>query len=116
MKYWFTIVACFNLSLIFGLALKGITGALLLGLTVLIVDYAVLRLRFRSLRKTGTSLNLAAVIGGFFFRIVNLVLFLGVGAYWLVPAVQPLFQGIVLTIPIWSLVAAATGWFRGDWE
>ncbi|MGE5607340.1 MAG: hypothetical protein ACM3YE_16820 [Bacteroidota bacterium] len=116
MKYWFIALACLNLGLIFGFALKGITGALLLGLTVLIVDYAGLRLRFGSLRKTGTSLKSYAVIGGFFFRIANLVLFLGVGSQWLIPAAQPFFQGMILTIPVWNLLAAATGWREGSRE
>lgn len=116
MNYWFSALVCIGWGLVFTLNLKGMSGAGILGLTVIIVDCAGLRLRFRSIGKTGTSLKLAAVIGGLFFRIFNLAVFLGVGSWWLVSAAQPLFHGIIMTIPIWNLLAAATGWLKGNWE
>ncbi len=116
MNYWFTALAGVNLALVFGFSLKGVTGALILGLTVLITDYTGLGLRFGALRKTGTSLKLAAVIAGFFFRIINLVVFLRAGSWWLIPAAQPLFHGLIITIPVWTLLAAATYRPKGDRE
>jgi hypothetical protein len=116
MNYWLTALVPIGWGLVFTLNLTGTTGAWILGLTVIIVDCAALRLRFSSIRKTGTSLKPAAVIGGLLFRILNLTVFLGLGSWWLVSAAQPLFHVIILTIPIWNLLAAATGWLKGNWE
>ena len=108
MIYRFIVSTCVGLGLVFGLNLQGITAAFILGAMVLLVDYACLRMRLRLLQKTGTSLKLAAVISGFFFRIINLAVFLAIGFWWLSPAPLVIFQGIIITVPIWNLLAAAT--------
>jgi hypothetical protein len=110
MNRWLIGLAGAGLALVFGFELKGFSGALVLGLTVVIIDYAVLRLRFHSLGKTGTVPNSAVVIGGFFARILNLVILLRVGAWWLIPAARSFFYGTVITIPVWNLLTAALGW------
>lgn len=94
------------LGLVFGLNLRGLAGALALGITVLTIDYGCLRLRIRLLRKNGTSLKLFTIVGVFLFRLLNIVVFLMVGSWWLVPATHQLFYWILITIPIWNLLGA----------
>lgn len=95
------------LGLVFGLGLQESIGAILLGITGLIVDNFLLWLRVEFLRRVGTSIRPVLVIGGFYLRVINVAIFLLVGAWWLVSGVQPLFHWIIITIPLWNLLSAA---------
>lgn len=92
--------------LAFGLNLRELTGAIMLGITVLIFDCGFLWLRTQVLSRIGTSIKWTMILGGFFLRIVNIAFFLFVGARLLVPSVQPVFHWILVTIPIWNLLGA----------
>lgn len=105
MKLLFAI-ALVILGIVFGFGLQKSTGAVLLGITVLIADNFFLWLRVRFFRSIGTRLSSVLVIGGFYFRIINVLIFLSVGAWWLASGVQPLFHWIILTIPLWNLLSA----------
>lgn len=106
MKYLIFTIAPIMLAVLFGFNLRGLSGAFILGVTVLIIDYGCLRLRINLLRRNGTSFKLAAIVGGFLSRFLNIVILMSLGVWWLVPAAHYLFYWILITIPIWNLLDA----------
>jgi len=106
MKYPTLVMAIIIPFMLFLLKLRGMAGALILGITVLIVDYVCLRLRINLLRSSRTGLKSAAIIGGFLARLINIVGFMLIGGWWLVPTAHWLFCWILITIPLWNLLSA----------
>lgn len=106
MIFWVFAIAAVITALVFGFNLRGLTGAIMLGITVLIIDHTCLWLRIRLLRRTGTSINLVAIMAGFIFRIINIAVFLLIGAWWLVPAAHPVLHWILIIMPFWNLLGA----------
>lgn len=106
MIFRFAALTTIMLGTVFGLKLHGLAGALILGVTVVIIDYTCIRWRFHFFQKCGTSLKLAVVIGGLSLRLINLVFFLRLGSWWLVPTIQHFLHWIMITIPLWNLLTA----------
>jgi hypothetical protein len=105
MMFWVLIISAVLTALTFGLNLQGLTGAIMLGLTVLIIDHYCSWLRILIF---GNKLNIkvTTIIGGFFFRIINVALFILIGTQWLIPNSRRVFYWIVITIPVWNLLSA----------
>lgn len=105
MMFWVLIISAMLTALTFGLNLRGLTGAIMLGLTVLIIDHYCSWLRILIF---GNRLNIkvTTIIGGFFFRIINVALFILIGTQWLIPNSRRVFYWIVITIPVWNLLSA----------
>ncbi len=95
-----------NLGLVYVFNLRGLAGAFLLGISVILVDYNCLWIRLRLLQKTRTSIKMAIVTSGFFYRILNIIIFLLIGAWWLGSTAQHLFHWIIITIPFWNLLGS----------
>ncbi len=94
------------LAMVFGLNPRGISGAFALGLTALMIDYGCQWFRVRLLQGGGTSLKLFTIVGLFLFRLLNIVVFLALGAWWLSPDARQLFHWTLITMPLWNLLGA----------
>lgn len=106
MRYLVLTLFIIVLSLVFSLKEQGFLGALILGLSVITVDFCCLWIRIRLLQKSRTSLKMFAIIGVLTLRLLNVLIFVVVGTWWLNPVAQQLFYWFVITIPIWNLLGA----------
>lgn len=105
MMFWVLIISAVLTALTFVFNLRGLTGAIMLGLTVLLIDHYCSWLRILMFGN-GISIKATAIIGGFLFRIINVALFILVGTQWLTPNSQHVFYWILITIPVWNLLSA----------
>ncbi len=100
------IVIPFAITLFF--QLRGIGGAVLLGLDMIAVDCLWQWLRFQLFKKYGTQQLLYGILGGFVLRTVTAIFFLKFGAWWLGLQSTAFFIMILflLFIPLISLIEA----------
>jgi predicted tellurium resistance membrane protein TerC len=105
-----------SMGLLFFAPVRGLGGAIILGIDAVGVDLLWQWLRIRLLKNTRTSWLLLGIFGGMVIRAISIFLFLKLAAYWL--GFQTfnflIFAIFLLTIPIWSLIGS--GKFKTEKE
>jgi hypothetical protein len=108
---WIIILAVFVVSSFITLLagnFHGYTGAVILGLDAILADLFLQWLRFKMVAKGKTSHLVVGILCGLAARVASIFLFIEVGLWWLGKNSNYFltFAVCLLTIPLWSLIAA----------
>jgi hypothetical protein len=105
MIYLVTVVII-SMGLVFFMPWHGLTGAVLLGLDLVILDFFWQCLRWRQFTKAKRSGRNLRSSFGFLIRLANLVFWLKIGQAWLAPQYFMVCATIALTLPITNICGA----------
>jgi hypothetical protein len=99
-----------SLITLFAANIHGYAGAVILGLNALVVDLFWQWLRMKIAYQNKTNPLWWAILGGLVTRVLSIYLFIRVGLWWLgdgkINTAVAIFTIILLTLPIWSIVAS----------
>lgn len=93
-----------SLVVLFAFGIRGIPGAVILGLVAAGADFCWQWLRMKLMQRKGTKWLLIGVFSGFALRILNVLLFLKLAERWLERSELYIFVLFLLIIPVWSII------------
>jgi hypothetical protein len=101
---WTTVIL--SSGVVFFMGWRGLAGAIVLGVNILLLDFFWQWVRWRKLMKTNSQGGDGMVILGYFIRLVNILLLLKIGQAWLLPKQFMVCAAFALTIPLTSICGA----------
>jgi hypothetical protein len=101
---WITVIL--SSSGVFFMGWHGLSGAIIWGLNILLLDFFWQWLRWRQIMKANRSREMTKVALGYFIRLGNVLLLLKIGQAWLLPESFMICAAITLALPITSIGAA----------
>ncbi|MGE5583154.1 MAG: hypothetical protein ACM3X9_11550 [Bacillota bacterium] len=104
----FLILITASLTALFTGNIHGYPGAVILGLDAVFSDLFWQWLRFKIVRKNKTGYLVGGILGGLIVRVASIFGFIQIGLWWLgkTSSYFIVFAALLLTIPIWSIIAA----------
>jgi hypothetical protein len=106
MSYLWTTVLLSS-GVVFFMGWHGVTGAIIWGVNILLLDFFGQWLRWRRvMKKANPQGGMAKISLGFFIRLVNVLLLLRIGQAWFLPKPFIICVAITLATPLTSICGA----------
>jgi hypothetical protein len=91
---------------VFFMGCHGLTGAIIWGLNILLLDFFWQWLRWRQVGKANGTKGMTKVTLGYFIRLFSVLAWLKIGQAWFAPQSFLVCEAITLAIPVTSILGA----------
>jgi hypothetical protein len=91
---------------VFFMGCRGLAGAIIFGLNILLLDFFWQWLRWRQVGKVNGTKGMTKVTLGYFIRLISVLALLKIGQAWLTPQSFLVCAAITLAIPVTSILGA----------